>query len=136
MNPPSIRDLCARATPGPWSVPHFANPEAKCECGYILCESLCGAVATIHKTNGKPIDEGGDDNPPLEQAVANAQLIARLSPEVVMRVVELAEEIQQGSGAFSRDPLEHAGNVIEKSKQLATELLALLNGQTGGKEGM
>jgi hypothetical protein len=41
----------------------------------------------------------------------------------VQGLVDALEQIKKGEGAFSRDPLEHAGNVIEESRRLATEAL-------------
>ena len=68
-------------TPGPWSVPHFAEPGVNCECDYVLCDHLMGAVASVYCSG-----EGGDwkshgDNPKFQQACANARLIA-LAPEL------------------------------------------------------
>lgn len=60
-------------TPGPWSVPHFAE-DGKCKCGYVLCESYMGAIATVHHSPTRSIEDG--DNPPLDEAKANAHLIA------------------------------------------------------------
>ena len=59
----------AKHTPGPWSVPHFAQDEVGCDCAYVLCDGVMGAVCTI------TVSKEGDD-PPIEQAKANARLIA------------------------------------------------------------
>jgi len=71
----------SKHTPGPWGVPHFAEPEAGCDCRYVLCDSHMGAICTI--TWNK---EG--DHPPLEQAQANARLIAA-APELLDACKEL-----------------------------------------------
>ena len=63
----------AKHTPAPWTVPHFARPDVNCQCEYVLCDHVMGAVATVH-CSGE-----GDcpwDNPKFEEAVANAHLIA------------------------------------------------------------
>lgn len=39
------------------------------------------------------------------------------------RLREALKEISKGEGPFSRDPLEHAGNVIDSMKNIATEAL-------------
>ena len=64
----------ANFTPGPWSVPHFAQPNSRCKCGYVLVDGYCGAVATIHFSVDRRLENG--DNPPLDEAIANAQIIA------------------------------------------------------------
>lgn len=63
-------------TPGPWLVPHMARDDHPCNCKSILAEGYMGAIATIQVDNGKSISEGGNDSPPLEEAKANAHLIA------------------------------------------------------------
>lgn len=68
-------------TPGPWSVPHFADDDVKCNCAYVLSEGYAGAVADVRIGNGRPIGDGGNDCPPLEEAKANAHLIAA-APEM------------------------------------------------------
>ncbi|MCH7909569.1 MAG: hypothetical protein IIB38_08130 [Candidatus Hydrogenedentes bacterium] len=62
-------------TQGEWSLPHFADPTCKCDCRWILSEGCCGSIATINVDNGKRIIDGGNDSPPLEEAIANARLI-------------------------------------------------------------
>lgn len=62
-------------TAGPWSVPHFAQPEVNCACGYVLTDGYNGAVCTVHCSgDGSPVETG--DNPKFMEAVANARLIA------------------------------------------------------------
>lgn len=39
---------------------------------------------------------------------------------------KLLEEITEGKGPYSRDPLEHAENCIENMKKLAREALQVL----------
>jgi hypothetical protein len=61
-------------TPGPWAVPHLAQPDVKCDCGYVLVDHLMGAVATVHTAD--TADQYADEYPPREEAKANARLIA------------------------------------------------------------
>lgn len=69
-------------TPGPWSVPHFAQPDVNCECGYVLTDHMMGAVATVHCSGeGEDWSQHGD-NPKFAEAVANAHLIAA-APELL-----------------------------------------------------
>ena len=65
-----------RHTPGPWSVPHFADDGVGCDCAYVLADGMMGAVAAVYADNGKPISDGGNDAPQLDFAKANAFLIA------------------------------------------------------------
>ena len=74
-------------TQGEWSLPHFADPTCKCDCRWILSEGCCGSIATINVDNGKRIIDGGNDSPPLEEAIANARLI-HAAPEL-LTLVEL-----------------------------------------------
>lgn len=59
---------------------------------------------------------------------AELALHNRLSPDVMTAVLEGLEQISEGSGAFNRDPLKHAENVIEGNKATALRMIALLNG--------
>lgn len=63
-------------TPGPWSTPHLACEDVKCDCAYVLSEGYAGAICTIEVGDGKRVSDGGNDCPPLEEAKANARLIA------------------------------------------------------------
>ena len=66
----------AEHTPGPWSLPHFAEPDVNCECEYVLCDHLMGAVATVHCSGEGDDWQKHGDNPKFAEAVANARLIA------------------------------------------------------------
>jgi hypothetical protein len=63
-------------TPGPWSLPHFAEPDVNCACEYVLCDHLMGAVASVHCSGEGDDWQKGGDNPKFAEAVANARLIA------------------------------------------------------------
>lgn len=70
-------DVGTRAhTPGPWSLPHFAQPDINCQCGYVLTDNMMGAVATVHCSGEGDDWQSHGDNPKFAEAVANARLIA------------------------------------------------------------
>ena len=57
-----------------------------------------------------------------EQSAEHAQACRRAS-EQLWRVREALHQIAKGEGAFSRDPLEHAGNCIDSMKSIARTAL-------------
>lgn len=63
-------------TPGPWSLPHFAEPEVNCQCQYILADGMMGAVASVYASGVGDDWQKHGDNPKFAEAVANAHLIA------------------------------------------------------------
>jgi len=88
-------------TPAPWKIDGGSNKKGDL---FIWRDGqyIGGhAIATIHNE----IQEG---------AKANARLIAS-SPDLLAAL----EEIAKGEGAFSLDPLTHAGNTIENMKAIA-----------------
>jgi len=68
-------------TPGPWVPGHIANDDHPCDCASIVSEYFAGSIAYVTVDNGKLIQDGGNDGPPLEQAKANSHLIAA-APEL------------------------------------------------------
>ena len=95
-----LKALLAARTPGDWSKPHFTytqeewdavprlpltnRSKKRCDCGYILCDSCMGAVAEVFFAKGK----NKSDEPPLAEAVANAELLhlAAVNAENVVRL--------------------------------------------------
>ena len=62
-------------TKGPWHVMCITNADTDCDCGYILDEGgTC--IGQVFVDDGKLVSDGGNDSPPLEEAMANASLIA------------------------------------------------------------
>ena len=59
----------SKHTPGPWSVPHFADENSTCACSYVYSDSQrgFGAIATV---------QFGGEHESYETAKANANLIA------------------------------------------------------------
>lgn len=91
-------------TPGPWEVTRKIGVHVGISCvGDFIGDAA--TFATIAKTH----------------TIANARLIA-LAPEMA----EALRTISEGKGAFNRDPLEHASNVIEEARSLAKSILAKL----------
>lgn len=89
-------------TPGPWSLPHFVTARrgaGDCRCKYVLCEKYCGAICTVHFEDEprKTIQEGSGDDPPLEEAKANARLIAS-APDMLDALVDI-EAIANGTAS-------------------------------------
>ena len=69
-------------TPGPWIAGCFVSENSACNCTAILAPIYMGSVASVSVDTGKNIREGGNDSPPLEEARANARLIAA-APELL-----------------------------------------------------
>lgn len=64
-------------TKGPWSATnHFADETTPCNCAYVLSEGYAGSICGISFSNGLNISDGGNDCPPMAEAIANAHLIA------------------------------------------------------------
>lgn len=97
-------------TPGPWAV----SEAGKTSDGMIRVASevvdrnVCGVFVS-------EFDVAEDE--------ANARLIAS-SPDLMAAL----EEIAEGKGAYSRDPLVHATNVIEAMKGIARAAIAKAKG--------
>ena len=83
-------------TEGKWSLPHFVtnkdNPEA-CQCVFVLSEGYCGSIADISIDNGKKISDGGNDSPPLEEAIGNAKLICA-APEMYELLIKMTHQLK------------------------------------------
>ena len=85
-------------TPGPWEIPHLADDNCMCDCSSVVEQRYAGGICHIHVDNGiKSISDGGNDCPPLDEAKANAHLIAA-APEL-LEALEVFVEITEGRGA-------------------------------------
>lgn len=115
---------------GPWTVPHFATSHG-CKCGYVFDSSgnYMGAVATVHFNDGRSIEEGGGDDPPIEEAKANARLIAAAPDllEALQNLLTLSENADEtgyvdGEGWLPMEKIqERARQAIAKATQQPEE---------------
>lgn len=132
-------------TKGPWEVPHFARNDVQCDCTGIVCEGYAGAIADVLTNNGKPIGEGGNDSPPLEEAVANAHLIAA-APDLFEALMVATREIEYtardlaDSCCLLRDGVRDLTTAepedraeIERLRGLHGQMNAAIAKATGGK---
>lgn len=79
----------AKHTPAPWRLPHFVSEESGCDCGYIFAnDDRMGAVASVHFHKREC-----DDNPPKDEAKANARLIAA-APDLLAALKTIFDEWQ------------------------------------------
>ena len=63
-----MRDLMTRCTRGEWSVPHLSIDDLNCDCGYVFAEGQFGMGTLL------TVEHGGE-NPPLNEAKANGELL-------------------------------------------------------------
>lgn len=116
--PPTIFELCDRATSGPYLVSHWKR------FGCLNCDGEDGYVdtTTVNRKTGENSEEvifwvtGG------HSLQSNAQLIARLSPDVVRKVAEALERI--ASMDYSCEGRFYAASMSDD----ADAALRLLNG--------
>ncbi len=110
----AMRNLMAKATPGPWQPPHYSTAKKKgdCHCVYVLCDSLMGSVCDISIEEHKRNEDGWGDNPPPKQARANGLLIAsmRNALPALLAVVEAAQSVIK---AGSHEELNGAHDRLE-----------------------
>ncbi len=88
-----------RFTAGPWWPGHLGG-SGKCQCRTIVDEGHAGGVATVHVDNGiSSIADGGNDAPPLEQAIANMHLIAA-APELYTALAAVVAVADRDTDVF------------------------------------
>lgn len=91
-----IRRRLAGISPGEWQDPHLCSDTTTCNCAAVLCDGYFGAICTVHVSNGLLVSDGGNDDPPLEEAKANGRLIANAPQDLAWlldRVAELEQQI-------------------------------------------
>lgn len=93
----AIREaLEAVPSAGPWHEGHLGQA-GKCQCRSIVNEDYAGGIATVHLDNRKPISDGGNDCPPLGEAVANMALIAACNPVAMAAVLAELDRLERNS---------------------------------------
>lgn len=124
--------MTTQHTPGPWSLPHFVTAKrgaGECRCKYVLCEKYAGAICSVHFEDEprKTIQEGSGDDPPLEEAKANARLIVA-SPSLMLMLQRLTEktqranEIQHSGGHISAEDWAELYDLSNEAKGLLSTL--------------
>ncbi len=103
-----------KGTPAPWSLPHFADDNCTCDCGFVLVEGHCGAVATVHYSKDNSVNNG--DNPPPEQCIANAKLIAA-APELLKELMDIRSEIKHAGDdfEFTKEDIDRVDKLLNKA---------------------
>jgi len=85
----------SKHTPGPWSVPHFADDDVKCNCGYVFSEfqDHMGSICSISFANSSETEACE-----IEEAKANARLIAAAPDllEVAQKLVAYEQAMDGG----------------------------------------
>ncbi len=77
----ALESLARAATPGPWKANlHHTKKHGAMNYGFIFANDLYPVATVTLGVEGMPEDEGR----------ANARFIAALSPDVVLRLVEMA----------------------------------------------
>lgn len=113
-------------TPGPWSVPHFAQPDVNCSCKYVLTDGFMGAVASVHCSGEGDDWQKHGDNPKFDEAVANAHLIAA-APELYEALVALIHDDYPFTGIYDeRKFIEYLHVEKEIGNYYAPMLLAAI----------
>lgn len=103
-----LEEIEKRATEAPWSIPHLSTARAglhessdpifgeqkreDCRCGYVLSDGYMGAVCEVFTSPDRNIKNG--DNPPLEEAKANGELIS-LSRNSFRALINCAKALKQ-----------------------------------------
>lgn len=78
--------ICEKATRSEWFVGHLGRDDHKCDCRYIFDENHMGAIAEVC------VEDGENDCPPKEEAVANMDLIAFFGTHGLALLRELEKE--------------------------------------------
>lgn len=87
-------------TPGPWYPGHLGEDNVNCNCCHIVDEGYAGGIGKVYFDNGlETIDDGWNDCPPLEEAIANMHLIAA-SPDLLDSIDMVWELIDPLTGFY------------------------------------
>jgi hypothetical protein len=100
-----------KGTKGEWTLPHLADDNTTCDCGFVLNDGYCGAIATVHYSVDRDLENG--DNPPLDEAKWNAKLIAN-APEL-LKVCQNIMECYEEKGQLLSFNVDEVRKVLEKT---------------------
>lgn len=118
--------LEAGPTPGEWNEGHLGQ-EGKCQCRSIVSEDYAGGIATVHLDNCKPISDGGNDCPPLGEAVANMALIACCNPVAMTAVLAEIDRLQAENAALRQQLAEARGKALDEAASIAGDPVVCLS---------
>lgn len=122
MDPKRLRELCEKATPGPWGTAPFI-PLSDAEFIIAAREALPALMDRLEEleAQNKILADDIRCGDALEK-----ELEAKLkSAEKVVEVMKGAlKEIKIGRGPYSHDRLEHATGTIQAMKEEASKALA------------
>ena len=111
-------------TKEPWQVPHLARDDTSCNCAHIFAADYLGGIAEVYVDNGKPVSDGGNDCPPLEEAKANARrIVACVNACAGISTEQLEAGEQPWQSAARHKELRLAAKTAEAQRD---ELLAAL----------
>ena len=121
MTPPTLKQLIEKATPGPWSVKSTDEGRAYTKNWREISPGVVSASSYTTNRYGET-----EEIPGVSISEANAQLIARCSPAVMLAVVEILEDLS----GYVRASTYPDGPCL-KSEDLSevNRVLNLLNGK-------
>jgi len=94
----------------------MVNEDHSCECRHILAQGYFGSIASVSKSNGLLVGEGGNDSPPEPEAVANAHLISA-APELYDALKVFADEPLSTEPGHNRTRLFSFEDLDEKIRR-------------------
>lgn len=113
MSVEQAKAACERVmkhTAGPWTVPHFARNDVKCDCGYVFSDHQSGEGSICVVNYSKDQYDGYE---PIEVAQANAKIIAA-APEMLDFVMKFID--QYNKPEVDIDPLyKQAVELLDKA---------------------
>ena len=89
----AIEARARAATQGEWIPGHHANPDHSCSCRGILSEFYFGSICTVNESLTRDIEDG--DNPPPEEAAANARHIAGMDPTTTLALTAEVRKLRE-----------------------------------------
>jgi hypothetical protein len=103
----------AKFSSGPWDPGHLGRTDMKCQCRSICNGGYAGGIASVVVGNGLPIGEGGNDGPPLEEAIANMHLISA-APDMYEALVDARRAIVNAIEIIGSQPQDPEFETLRK----------------------